>query len=63
MSDDTNKTGQDRQRIALHEDYEVRDWTKSLGCSEAELRKAVAAVGDRADAVREYLRSHGNKSG
>ncbi len=47
--------GQDRNRINLNEDYEVRDWTKGLGVTEEELRKAVAAVGDRADKVREHL--------
>lgn len=47
--------GQDRKRINLNEDYEIRDWTQSLGVTEEELRKAVAAVGDQTDAVREYL--------
>ncbi len=56
MADDKTKTGgQDRNRINLNEDYEVRDWTKSLGVTEEELRKAVAAVGDQADKVREHL--------
>jgi hypothetical protein len=57
MSDDkSNRGGQDRARINLHEDYEVRDWSKSLGTTPERLREAVQAVGDRADAVREYLR-------
>jgi hypothetical protein len=55
MSDDTKQTAQDRKRISLEEDYEVRDWTKSLGCTEAQLRDAVKAVGNSADKVREYL--------
>jgi hypothetical protein len=56
MSDDKTKTGgQDRARINVHEDYEVRDWCKSLGVTPERLKEAVAAVGDRADAVREYL--------
>lgn len=55
MADNTTKTGLDRKLIALTEDYEVRDWTQSLGCSEAELRAAVKAVGNSADKVREYL--------
>ncbi len=56
MADDKTKTGgQDRQRINLNEDYEVRDWTKRLGVTEEELRKAVAAVGDQADKVRDHL--------
>jgi hypothetical protein len=57
MADDKTKTGgQDRARISLSEDYEVRDWTSSLGVDEATLRGAVQAVGDRADDVREYLK-------
>ncbi|NDZ17832.1 DUF3606 domain-containing protein [Variovorax sp. WS11] len=56
MADDKTKVGgQDRARINVNEDYEVRDWCKSLGVSEEELRKAVAEVGDQADKVREYL--------
>jgi len=57
MSDTPKGTGQDRKLIALTEDYEVRDWCKSLGCTEAQLRKAVAAVGHSADKVREYLKA------
>lgn len=57
MADDKTKVGgQDRKRINLNEDYEVRDWAKSLGVTGQELRAAVAAVGDRAEKVREYLR-------
>jgi hypothetical protein len=55
MADDLKQTGQDRKRINLNEDYEVRDWTQSLGVTEDELRHAVAAVGDRADDVRAHL--------
>ena len=57
MADDKNSTGSpDRDRISLSEDYEVRNWTKSLGVSEDELREAVDAVGNSADKVREYLK-------
>ncbi|MDR6539787.1 DUF3606 domain-containing protein [Variovorax soli] len=56
MADDKTKVGgQDRARININEDYEVRDGCKSLGVTEDELRRAVAAVGDRADKVREHL--------
>ena len=62
MSDDKTKShGQDRERINVHEDYELRDWSKSLGVSQDELKKAVAAVGDRAEKVREYLKNNGHK--
>lgn len=56
MADDKTKVGgQDRKRINLSEDYEVRDWCKALGVTEAELREAVAAAGDQEPAVRDYL--------
>jgi len=56
MADDKRAVGSpDRDRISLTEDYEVRDWTRSLGVSEQELREAVDAVGSSADAVRAYL--------
>ncbi|CAN7244904.1 DUF3606 domain-containing protein [Acidovorax sp. Leaf78] len=58
MSDDKNKTAQDRNFINLSEPYEVRDWTNSLGVTETQLRDAVAAVGRSADKVREYLATH-----
>jgi len=62
MSDDKTKShGQDRERINVHEDYELRDWSKSLGVTQDELKKAVAAVGDRAEKVREYLKNNGQK--
>lgn len=57
MPDDRNSTGSpDRDRINLGEDYEIRNWTRSLGVSEDELREAVDAVGNSADKVREYLK-------
>lgn len=55
MADDPNKSGQDRRLISLEEDYEIRDWCRSFSCTEDELRKAVAAVGHSAVAVREHL--------
>lgn len=57
MSDDTTKTGgQDRQRISLSEDYEVRDWSKKFGVTPEQLRAAVAAVGSQASAVEAHLK-------
>ncbi|RYG85189.1 MAG: DUF3606 domain-containing protein [Alphaproteobacteria bacterium] len=57
MSDDKTKTGgQDRERISLSEDYEVRDWSAKFGVTEDELRAAVAKVGNGADDVLKELR-------
>lgn len=57
MSDNKNKVGSpDRDRINMNENYEVKDWTKSLGVSKERLQEAVNAVGNSADAVRAFLR-------
>lgn len=55
MSDDPTKTGADRKLISLEQSHEVWNWTKSLRCTEQELRAAVTAVGNSADRVREHL--------
>jgi len=57
MSDSTqNRGGQDRQRINVHQDYELRDWAKKFDVSPDQLKEAVQAVGDRADAVEMHLK-------
>lgn len=57
MSDDKNMTGgQDRKRISLEQDYEVRYWSDRFGVSEARLREAVGKVGNMADDVERELR-------
>ncbi len=55
--DRTTSAGQDRQRINLNEDYEVRDWSKKFGVTADELKQAVAAVGNEASSVKEYFAS------
>ena len=58
MSDDKNKSGgQDRERINVNQDYELRDWARSLNTTPERLKEAVQAVGDRAEKVREYLKT------
>ncbi len=57
MSDDkTNASVQDRKRINVNQDYELRDWTHKFGVSPDRLLEAVVAVGDRADKVESYLK-------
>lgn len=59
MSDDkTHRGAGDRNRINVREDYELRDWSKRLGVSPDELKKAVQQVGTSTEAVRKHL---GNK--
>jgi hypothetical protein len=57
MSDNLDKSGgQDRQRINVNQDHELRDWSKKFGVTPEQLKEAVAAVGDRAEKVRQHLR-------
>jgi hypothetical protein len=59
MPDDKNiKRPLDNKRIDINDLLEVRNWCKSLGCPEAELKKAVNVVGTSAEKVREYLKKH-----
>lgn len=56
MSDDKSRSGgQDRTRISLSEDYEVREWAARFGVTERALRDAVARVGDKAEDVQREL--------
>ena len=59
MADDRHERGpQDRSRISLNEDWEVRYWTKSLGVSRERLEQLVREHGNSADAVRKALTRH-----
>ncbi len=46
---------QDGKRIDVNDPSELKSWSKSLGKSEAEIKAAVEAVGDSAEAVRIYF--------
>ncbi|WP_140625737.1 DUF3606 domain-containing protein [Methylibium rhizosphaerae] len=56
MDDKTRAQGQDRNRINVNQDYEVRDWAKRFDASPQQIREAVEAVGDRADKVEMHLK-------
>ncbi|MCA1246517.1 DUF3606 domain-containing protein [Massilia oculi] len=57
MSDNLKNNGpQDRARINVHEDWEVRHWTEALGVTKEELERAVQQVGPSAEAVRAHLK-------
>jgi len=57
MSDNLNDRGpQDRSRINVNEDWEVRYWTRELGVSKEELERAVKQAGPSVEAVRQQLR-------
>lgn len=56
MSDDKSKPGgQDRTRINVNEDYELRDWSKKFGVTPEQLKAAVQAVGTSVSAVEQHL--------
>lgn len=47
---------QDRSRISLEEEHEVRYWTEKFGVTREQLKEAVDAVGHSVDKVTERLR-------
>jgi hypothetical protein len=56
--DDLKKRGQpDRSKINMHEEFEVKYWTRALGIEKAQLQKLVDKVGSSAAAVRKELGS------
>ncbi len=57
MPDDKSKSRpEDAKRINVHEDYELKDWSKKFGVSEDQLKAAVKKVGTSADAVEKELK-------
>jgi hypothetical protein len=64
MADDkTKRGGQDRSRINLHEDYEVRHWTKKFRVTKEELERAVKAAGSSSVQAVERELSSATKRG
>lgn len=60
MADDFDNRGpRDRGRISLEQAHEVRYWTRALGVTETQLRRAVLAAGDATHAVRQQLQTSG----
>jgi hypothetical protein len=56
MADDLEDAGgRDDARINIHQEYEVRYWSKTFGVSADELKSAVAKAGPMVKNVREHL--------
>ena len=56
MADDLkNRGAQDRARVNVNEDHEVRYWTQKWGVSKEQLAAAVKKVGVSVDAVAREL--------
>lgn len=51
-----SRGGQNRKRIDIHQDYELRDRSKKFGVTPEELKEAVKAVGNEADKVEVHLK-------
>jgi Protein of unknown function (DUF3606) len=45
----------DRDKINIHENYQVEYWTKFLGTNREELIKAVSVAGNSANEVKKYF--------
>jgi Protein of unknown function (DUF3606) len=52
----SGRAPQDRSRISLGEDYEVRYWSKRFGVTADKLKAAVKKVGNSAEAVEKELK-------
>jgi hypothetical protein len=56
MADDLKQTGRnDDQRINVDQDHELSYWSKELGVSRDELRRAVEQAGPMVRNVRQHL--------
>jgi uncharacterized protein DUF3606 len=62
MDNLTKKDQPDRSKINMHEDYEVKYWTKELGVTREQLQKAIEKVGNSASAVRKELTTRRQRS-
>jgi hypothetical protein len=64
MADDRSlRSGQDRTRVNVNPDHELRYWTHKWGVSRDELRAAVAKVGPMvADLERHFASSSTSRS-
>ncbi|MBR0855652.1 DUF3606 domain-containing protein [Bradyrhizobium liaoningense] len=59
MSDDKTKRGKpDRERINVHEPYELDYWSKEFGITKEQLKAAVQVSGPMVVNVRNYVNQH-----
>lgn len=57
MSDYKTSTGHDTTTVEIADGSQVRYWCDCLGCTEAQLREAVQAVGNSPAKVRDFLKT------
>lgn len=46
---------EDRKKVNVHQDHELRDWAKKLQVTTQKLRNAVDKVGPDAEKIKKYL--------
>ena len=57
MADNLRHTGgQDRTRINVNQDHELRYWAEKFQVTKEQIKEAVRAAGDRAEAVEMHLK-------
>lgn len=57
--DDKHKVGrQDRERINIHEPYELRDWAKHFGVTTDQIKLLVEKYGVMVKDVEPHVRGH-----
>ena len=62
MPDNLKKSGgQDRKRIDVSQEHELRDWSKKFGVAQSRLKEAVQAVGTQADKVEQHLSARADR--
>lgn len=57
MPDNKKKIGSPDSKRISKQPHERIYWASELGCTQAELEKAVAVAGDSVEKVREYLKN------
>ncbi|MDB5109515.1 MAG: hypothetical protein JWR67_629 [Mucilaginibacter sp.] len=57
MDNKQNIGSPDRDRVNIHENYEVEYWAKKLSVTPEQLREAVAVVGTLSADVEKYLKN------
>ena len=55
MSDYKTATGHDSEIVELADGNQIRYWCQTLGCTEAQLRESVQAVGRSPAEIRQFL--------
>jgi len=62
MADNPNIRGQeDRQRIDVHQEHELRYWSEKFGVTPDDLKEAIEAVGPMVEDVEQRVRGRGSR--